>query len=318
MDELILLVEREENPSPAGIMAAAVTAALATCVLFFAPAVFAQPASDSLGELLVGKAAFGDWRTDAPLVRRKITDLPPTYATRSASNPPRVIAKPASATPKVPPPARVVRRAEPRHRTHQQRVRSNHAHLVHRHRGARRPGHRATANRSGRRESGARAAFPVRQPPHRRPGAGCCLPGDHWRRSALRRHGPHRPQPDPHGMVLHRFTGAATQLCGPDRALSRGFGAHPQEAEGIARTSHPERRPMSGGDFPKRHAGCTTERSSAAQSTARPRPTRPRNCTRKGSSFTRCPCCRTSGTDQRSHEHLVLTGASLAHFRVHC
>ena len=44
---------------PRGMMAAAVTAALATCVLFFAPAVFAQPASDSLGELLVGKAAFG-------------------------------------------------------------------------------------------------------------------------------------------------------------------------------------------------------------------------------------------------------------------
>jgi glucose/arabinose dehydrogenase len=88
---------------PRGMMAAAVIATLATCVLFFAPAVFAQPASDSLGGLLVGKAAFGDWRTDAPLVRRKITDLPPPYATRSASNPPRVIAKPASATPKVPP-----------------------------------------------------------------------------------------------------------------------------------------------------------------------------------------------------------------------
>ena len=74
-----------------GMMAAAVTAALATCVLFFASAPFAQPASDALGELLVGKAAFGDWRTDAPLVRRKITDLPAPYATRSASNPPRVI-----------------------------------------------------------------------------------------------------------------------------------------------------------------------------------------------------------------------------------
>jgi glucose/arabinose dehydrogenase len=84
-----------------GIMAAAAT--LATYVLFFEPVVFAQPASDSLGELLVGKAAFGDWRTDAPLVRRKITDLPPPYATRSASNPPRVIAKPVSAAPKVPP-----------------------------------------------------------------------------------------------------------------------------------------------------------------------------------------------------------------------
>src|SRR5215831_5568576 len=75
---------------PRGMMAAAVTTALATCALFFAPAVFAQPASDSLGELLVGKAAFGDWRTDAPLVRRKITDLLAPYTTRSASNPPRV------------------------------------------------------------------------------------------------------------------------------------------------------------------------------------------------------------------------------------
>jgi hypothetical protein len=72
-------------------------------VLFFASAVIAQPTSNSLGELLVGKAAFGDWRTDAPLVRRKITELPPPYATRSASNFPRVIAKPASAAPKVPP-----------------------------------------------------------------------------------------------------------------------------------------------------------------------------------------------------------------------
>jgi glucose/arabinose dehydrogenase len=85
------------------IMAAAVAAAMATCVLSFAPAVFAQRASDSLGELLTGNAAYGDWRTDAPLVRRKITDLPPPYATRSASNPPRVIAKPVSAAPNVPP-----------------------------------------------------------------------------------------------------------------------------------------------------------------------------------------------------------------------
>ena len=60
--------------------------AFAACVLFSAPSVFAQPAAGSLGELLVGKAAFGDWRTDAPLVRRKITALPPPYATRSASN----------------------------------------------------------------------------------------------------------------------------------------------------------------------------------------------------------------------------------------
>src|SRR5215831_2270549 len=38
---------------PRRIMAVVVTAALATCVLFFAPTVFAQLASDSLGELLV-------------------------------------------------------------------------------------------------------------------------------------------------------------------------------------------------------------------------------------------------------------------------
>ena len=82
---------------------AATLTAFAACSLFFASTVFAQQVSDSLGELLVGKAAFGDWRADAPLVRRKITELPPPYATRSASNPPRVIAKPISATPKVPP-----------------------------------------------------------------------------------------------------------------------------------------------------------------------------------------------------------------------
>ena len=85
------------------IIAAAVTAALLACSLLLAPAGLAQGASDSIGELLEGKAAFGDWRSDAPLVRRKITELPPPYATRSASNFPRVVGKPASAAPKVPP-----------------------------------------------------------------------------------------------------------------------------------------------------------------------------------------------------------------------
>jgi hypothetical protein len=45
-------------------VSAAVIAAFATCVLSFTPGVLAQP--DSLGVLLVGKAAFGDWRADAP------------------------------------------------------------------------------------------------------------------------------------------------------------------------------------------------------------------------------------------------------------
>jgi glucose/arabinose dehydrogenase len=93
-------------PSPGprcAIIAVAVTAALASCSLLLAPVVLAQGASDSIGELLEGKAAFGDWRSDAPLVRRKITELLPPYATRSAANSPRVVAKPAAAAPKVPP-----------------------------------------------------------------------------------------------------------------------------------------------------------------------------------------------------------------------
>jgi len=85
------------------IIAAVAATAPATGALLFASQIFAQPASDALGEVLVGKAALGDWRTDAPLVRRKITELPAPYATRSASNPPRLIAKPPSAAPKVPP-----------------------------------------------------------------------------------------------------------------------------------------------------------------------------------------------------------------------
>src|SRR5512133_2255745 len=84
------------------VVAGSLTAAFA-CLLLLAPTVLAQGTSDSLGELLEGKAAFGDWRSDAPLVRRKITELPPPFATRSAANPPRVIAKPAAAAPKVPP-----------------------------------------------------------------------------------------------------------------------------------------------------------------------------------------------------------------------
>jgi glucose/arabinose dehydrogenase len=86
---------------PHCIIPATARAALIAWMLCFAPAVLAQ--SDSLGQRLVGKAAFGDWRADAPLVQRKITELPPPYATRSVSNPPRVIAKPASASPQVPP-----------------------------------------------------------------------------------------------------------------------------------------------------------------------------------------------------------------------
>ena len=88
---------------PGQFIAASPAAAFAAWSLLFAQTVLAQPVAESLGELLVGKAAFGDWRADAPLVRRKITELPPPYATRSAPNPPRVVARPVSAVPRVPP-----------------------------------------------------------------------------------------------------------------------------------------------------------------------------------------------------------------------
>jgi glucose/arabinose dehydrogenase len=51
-----------------------------------------------------GKAAFGDWHTDAPGVTRKITpaDLPPPLDTRPAANRSRVVPKPAGAALKAP------------------------------------------------------------------------------------------------------------------------------------------------------------------------------------------------------------------------
>jgi hypothetical protein len=52
--------------------------------------------------VLTGTAAYGDWRSDAPGMRRKITpaDLPPPYATASASNGPTVTERPPNAWPK--------------------------------------------------------------------------------------------------------------------------------------------------------------------------------------------------------------------------
>ena len=52
-----------------------------------------------------GSAAYGDWHTDAPGVRRLIrpADLPTPYATLSAANPSRLSARAASQVPKAPP-----------------------------------------------------------------------------------------------------------------------------------------------------------------------------------------------------------------------
>ena len=56
------------------------------------------------GKVLAGQGAFGDWTTDAPGVRRKITiaDLPPPYQSKSVDNPSRVVKRPAGAELKVP------------------------------------------------------------------------------------------------------------------------------------------------------------------------------------------------------------------------
>ena len=55
-------------------------------------------------EVLTGPAAMGDWSQDAPGVRRKITveDLPAPYATESARNGPRQVARPSGALPRAP------------------------------------------------------------------------------------------------------------------------------------------------------------------------------------------------------------------------
>src|SRR3954467_9242533 len=56
------------------------------------------------GRTLTGKDALGDWTTDAPGVRRKITvdDLATPSAPPSASTSPRVVPRPEGAWPKAP------------------------------------------------------------------------------------------------------------------------------------------------------------------------------------------------------------------------
>src|SRR4051794_21877963 len=54
--------------------------------------------------VLTGREALGDWTTDAPGVRRRITpaDLAPPYDTPSAKNMPKVVKRPDGAWPKAP------------------------------------------------------------------------------------------------------------------------------------------------------------------------------------------------------------------------
>jgi glucose/arabinose dehydrogenase len=62
----------------------------------------AEPAKAA--ETRTGQAALGDWTTDAPGLRRKITveDLAAPYETRSVDNGPRIVRRPKDAWPKAP------------------------------------------------------------------------------------------------------------------------------------------------------------------------------------------------------------------------
>src|SRR5437867_4673670 len=65
----------------------------------------AAPATAAESALLTGKAAMGDWKSDAPGVRRKIIvqDLPQPSSNVLAINPPRVARRPTDVQPKVAP-----------------------------------------------------------------------------------------------------------------------------------------------------------------------------------------------------------------------
>jgi glucose/arabinose dehydrogenase len=80
-----------------------VFAGLATGLLVVG--VGAQPAAPNAYDgVRSGQDALGDWTTDAPGVRRKITvgDLAPPFETPSANNFPRVVSRPKDAWPKAP------------------------------------------------------------------------------------------------------------------------------------------------------------------------------------------------------------------------
>jgi len=78
-----------------------------SCAIFFAAAsgIAIAAAAAEKGTLLTGKAAMGDWTSDVPGVRRRITvqDLPPPGSNAFAINRPHVVDRPAGAQLRVPP-----------------------------------------------------------------------------------------------------------------------------------------------------------------------------------------------------------------------
>jgi len=88
----------KRNSADAGWLAAAAALAIAAPIA-------AAPAAVAVDSLLTGQAAFGDWTSDAPGVRRLIraTDLPHPYATGGVTNGPTIVQRPEEAAPAVPP-----------------------------------------------------------------------------------------------------------------------------------------------------------------------------------------------------------------------
>src|SRR6516164_4685664 len=78
--------------------------ATATAVAIFDLAGTQSLLAGSSSSLLEGVAAYGDWRSDAPGIRRRIkaSDLPVPYATNPTANAPAVIGKPPNARLNVP------------------------------------------------------------------------------------------------------------------------------------------------------------------------------------------------------------------------
>jgi glucose/arabinose dehydrogenase len=87
------------SPVRFALVAAGIAWALAASAAFAAAADAPAPSPTR-----TGRDALGDWTTDAPGVRRKITvhDLSRPYDTRSANNHPRVVRRPEGAWPVVP------------------------------------------------------------------------------------------------------------------------------------------------------------------------------------------------------------------------
>ena len=96
------------RPSGKGLTLAGLVSALAALPLVASLSSLSSgpegAASRAAGRVLTGQGALGDWTTDAPGVRRKITvaDLPRPFVSESADNRPSVVKQPARAWPRVP------------------------------------------------------------------------------------------------------------------------------------------------------------------------------------------------------------------------